>query len=141
MGWKDQLTTGTDVGRSALEAALAPGEQLAGTLLATRRSGLSVRTLALGVTADRLILAPVSEKHQGEVTSIDRADIVHSSTKGLGMDWRKLAGSNVAKLTIESRTHGEIKLSLLGDDLPERLVKGGPSSGIRALQEFLSGAG
>ena len=52
-----------------------------------------------------------------------------------------MAGDNVAKVVIQSPTHGEIKLSVLGDDLAERAVTGGPSPGVAAVREFLATIG
>ncbi len=141
MGLKDSFSTGDGAARDALEGALRPGEQLLGGLLATRRSGLAIRTLAVGVTADRILLVPTSRKHADEVVSLERSDIASATTKGLGTDWRTLAGDNVARLTIESRTQGTVKLSLVGDDLAGVAVAGGPSSGIVALREFLAPLG
>ncbi len=87
---------------------------------------------------DRIILAPTSAKDGLPTISNDRSDITGSSVKHMGLGVRLLSDANASRVTIQSRTQGEIKLTLILDDIGERLVKGGPSSGVAAFEDFLS---
>lgn len=141
MGLKDMFGSEKKTLQPVLEPALRPGEELAGMLMATRRVGLTPKTFALGVTKDRLILAPTSAKDGDETLSIEKSDISSSSAKHMGLGLRLLSDANVSKVTIQSRTYGELKLSLILDDIGERVARGGPPPGLAALNEFLADAG
>jgi hypothetical protein len=140
MGLKDLFGNEKQTLQPVLERALQPGEELVGMLMATRRSGLTPKTLALGVTKDRIILVPTSAKDGTEIMSMDRADITGSSAKHMGLALRALSDANVSRVTIQSRTYGEVKLSLILDDLGERFARGGPPPGLAALNDFLASA-
>lgn len=141
MGMKDLFGNEEKTLRPVLEPALQPGEQLEGMLMATQRSGLTPKTFALGITKDRLILAPTSAKDGTEIVSLERADITDSSVKHMGLGLRLLSDANASRVTIKSRTRGEIKLTLVLDDIAERVTRGGPPPGVAALETFLASAG
>ena len=44
---------------------------------------------------------------------MDRADITGSSAKHMGLALRALSDANVSRVTIQSRTYGEVRLSLI----------------------------
>jgi hypothetical protein len=142
MGLKDLFDRpgkgGDTLLRTALEPTLQPGEELVGMLMATRRSGMKPQTYALGVTGDRIILAPTSAKDGLPTLSLARSDITGSSVKHMGLGVRLLSDANASRVTIQSRTQGEVKLTLILDDIAERVVKGGPPPGVAALENFLS---
>lgn len=103
-GIKDLFGNEKKTLQPVLEAALQPGEELVGMLMATQRSGMTPKTYALGVTKDRIILAPTTPKDGTEVMSIDRADIVGSSAKHMNLALRAITDANVSRVTITSRT-------------------------------------
>lgn len=138
MGLLDKLSTGGKTATKALQPALDPGEELLGTLMVTRSSGMVPQLMAVGVTPERLILAPIGKKDKGPM-AFSRADITGKSASGPGANIDKIGGSTAAKVTLETRTHGPVSFTVADDDLVLRMARGGGTSkGILALREFLA---
>ncbi len=104
--------------RPALEGALEPGETLEGVCAAAQQSTLRGRSLALGVTDRRLLLAPQDRRGRptGEVVSIRPDEITSAKAGGAGGGWASvgLAIMDSAAVTLELRTADEkYKLNLM----------------------------
>lgn len=100
MGLLDKFAGGGDVLGQALQPVLWPDERLVGSIMATRCAGLLPQTVAVGVTDGRILVASVGGKKGADVLSIERSDISGSSAQAMGLNWQRLAGSNVAKVTM-----------------------------------------
>jgi hypothetical protein len=85
--------------RPHLEGALEPGETLEGICAAAQQSAFKGRSLALGVTDRRLLLAPLDRRGRpaGEVIAIRPEEIADAKAEGAGGGW-----ANVAPAVMES---------------------------------------
>ena len=102
----------------ALEGALEPGETLEGICAAAQQSTFKGRSLALGVTDRRLLLAPQDRRGgpTGEVISIGPEEITSAKAAGAGGGWASIGPAilDSAAVTLELRTDREkYKLNLM----------------------------
>jgi len=91
-----------------LEDALEPGEILEGICAAAQQSAFKGRSLALGVTDRRLLLAPQDRRGRpsGEVTAILPEEITSAKAGGAGGGWASVGPAilDSAAVTLELRT-------------------------------------
>jgi hypothetical protein len=124
-----------------LESALDSGETLAGVCAATQQSAFKGRSVAVGVTDRRLLLAPLDRRGRpnGEVISIRPEEITGAKAQGAGGGWASVGTAvlDAAAVTIQLRTvNGDkYKLSLMrGTGIFGKLGGGeGQEAGIDAL--------
>jgi hypothetical protein len=128
-----------------LEPLLAAGESLEGVVAATRRSTFSGGMVAIGVTNRRLIVQPLTRKHEpgGVAESVTAEDVASMWGGVAGSEWwsaeQPVTG---AALTIRlRRTDGrKMVLDLMrgGDGLLGRLGGGeAQEQGVAALAEWM----
>jgi hypothetical protein len=124
--------------QQALATAIQPGEELLNAANAMRQSGIAMRSVAVGVTADRIVVVPIPAK-LGKTLSFTRDDITGSSVSGLDGPRSLLSGNVIASVTLETRSEGKVKLTFLGSG-PELKGASGPTRDTAvALQNFLAG--
>jgi hypothetical protein len=104
--------------RPALEEALEPGETLEGICAAAQQSAFRGRSLALGITDRRLLLAPLDRRGRptAEVISIRPDEITSAKAGGAGGGWASVGPAilDAAAVTLELRTESEKhKLNLM----------------------------
>ncbi len=104
--------------RPALEGALESGETLEGVCAAVQQSTFKGRSLALGVTDRRLLLALQDRRGRptGEVISIRPDEITSAKAGGAGGGWASVGPAimDAAAVTLELRTADEkYKLNLM----------------------------
>src|SRR5436190_21981259 len=79
--------------RPHLEGALESGESLEGICAATQQSTFKGRSIALGITDRRLMLAPLDRRGRpdGEIVSITPQDVADAEAGGAGGGWANVA--------------------------------------------------
>lgn len=133
--------------RPVLDAALAPGEVLEGVLAVNhRQSAFKGRLLAIGVTATRLLVQPVSRKGEadGPVQPIRRDEVAEVKVAGAGGGWLTVSAAiaDHSALSLDLKTmdgtrwrlmmmHGEGILGGLGGGESQR-------QGVDALARWLA---
>jgi hypothetical protein len=131
----------SSVVRPSLESALEAGEALEGICAAAQQSTFKGRSLGLGITDRRLLLAPQDRRGRptGEVISIRPEEITDASAGGAGGGWASIGPAimDSAAVTLELRTaDGEkYKLNLMrGAGIFGKLGGGdAPHEGVEAL--------
>ncbi len=103
--------------RPSLEGALESGETLEGICAgAQQQSAFKGRSLALGITDRRLLLAPQDRRGRptGEVISIFPEEITDAKARGAGGGWAAIGPAimDSAAITLELRTAGSEKYKL-----------------------------
>jgi hypothetical protein len=127
--------------RPHLESALQSGETLEGVCAAVQQSAFKGRSLALGVTDRRLLVAPLDRRGRpsGEVISILPEEIASAKAEGAGGGWASVGPAilDSAALTLQLRTTGgdKYKLNLMrGTGILGKLGGGeGQREGMDAL--------
>jgi hypothetical protein len=105
--------------RPHLEEALDPGESLEGICAGAQQSTFKGRSVALGVTDRRLLLAPLDRRGrpEGDLISIRPEDIESAKAGGAGGGWVNVAPAilDSAAVTLQLKTtSGEkYKLSMM----------------------------
>jgi hypothetical protein len=105
--------------RPRLEEALDPGEALEGVCAAAQQSTFKGRSIALGITDRRLLLAPLDRRGRpaGEIISIRAEDIESAKARGAGAGWVDVAPAilDSAAVTLQLKTTGgeKYKLSMM----------------------------
>jgi hypothetical protein len=131
----------TSLMRPHLEGALEPGESLEGICAAAQQSTFKGRSIALGVTDRRLLLALLDRRGrpEGEIISIRPEDIVSAKAGGAGGGWANVAPAimDSAAETLQLKTAGgdKYKLNMMrGAGVFGKLGGGEPQrEGIEAL--------
>src|SRR5215211_6425015 len=79
--------------RPHLEGALEPDESLEGICAATQQSTFKGRSVALGVTDRRLLLAPLDRRARpaGDIISIRPEEVADAKAGGAGGGWANVA--------------------------------------------------
>lgn len=102
--------------RPHLEGALDPGETLAGVCAAAQQSTFRGRSIALGVTDRRLLLAPLDRRGRpaGEIVSIRPEEVAQAKAGGAGGGWMNVAPAilDSAAVMLELKTTGGEKYKL-----------------------------
>jgi hypothetical protein len=105
--------------RPSLDGALESGETLEGICAATQQSTFKGRSLALGITDRRLLLAPLDRRGRptDEVISIRPEDITDAKAQGAGGGWASVGpavlDSAAVTLQLKTANGGKYKLSLM----------------------------
>jgi len=131
----------SSVVRPHLENTLDPGETLAGVCAATQQSAFKGRSVAVGVTDRRLLLAPLDRRGRpnGDVISIRPEEITGAQAQGAGGGWASVGPAvlDSAAVTIQLKTANgdKYKLSLMrGTGIFGKLGGDeGQQAGIKAL--------
>jgi hypothetical protein len=132
--------------RPRLEAALESGETLQGICAAAQQSAFKGRSLALGVTDRRLLLAPLDRggRPAGEVISIQPEEIASAKAEGAGGGWANVGPAimDSAAVTLKLKTSGgeKYKLNMMRGTGIFGKLGGGESQrqGIEALGRWFS---
>ena len=127
--------------RPHLETALESGETLEGICAAAQQSAFKGRSLAIGVTDRRLLLAPQDRRGRptGELISIHPAAIAEARAGGAGGGWASVGPAimDSAAITLQLRTTDgqKYKLNLMRGAGVLGKLGGGESQrkGIEAL--------
>jgi hypothetical protein len=131
--------------RPHLEGVLESGEALEGVCAAVQQSAFKGRSLAIGVTDRRLLLAPLDRRGRpsGEVISILPEEIASAKAEGAGGGWASVGPAilDSAAVTLQLRTTGgdKYKLSLMrGTGILGKPGGGeGQREGLEALGRWL----
>lgn len=132
--------------RPVAEAALQPGEQLQGFLIATQSGIFRGGMRALVITDGRLVVQPVNRKFEatGQTISIKPDEIADLRATGLGGGWYNTAISIAEwagiELTIRTTEGKKIKLSMMrGEGGLIGKLGGGESQrlGVEALHDWV----
>ena len=132
--------------RPHLEGELEPGESLEGICAAVQQSTFKGRSLALGVTDSRLLLAPVDRRGRpsGDVIAIRPEEIGSAQAEGAGGGWANVAPAimDSAAITLRLKTIGgeKYKLSMMRGTGIFGKLGGGESQreGLEALGRWFS---
>jgi hypothetical protein len=127
--------------RPHLEGSLESGETLEGVCAAAQQSAFKGRSLAVGVTDRRLLLAPLDRRGgpTGELISILPEQIASAKAGGAGGGWANVApaimDSAAVTLQLKTTTGDKYKLNLMrGTGIFGKLGGGeGQREGIQAL--------
>jgi hypothetical protein len=102
--------------RPHLEEALDPGESLEGICAGAQQSTFKGRSVALGVTDRRLLLAPLDRRGRpaGDIVSIRPEEIESAKAGGAGGGWVNVAPAilDSAAVTLQLKTTGGEKQKL-----------------------------
>ncbi len=114
--------------RAALEPTLAAGEELRGACVASQVGLFKGRQVAIGVTADRLIVQGMNRKFEpdGAPTSLAPEQIAQASAEGAGGGWPDIGAAIMdrAAVTLKLRT-------TTGERLKLTMMRGtGPLGGL-----------
>jgi hypothetical protein len=131
--------------RPHLEGALDAGEMLEGICAATQQSTFKGRSLAIGVTDRRILLAPMDRRGRPtqEVISLLPEQIASAKARGAGGGWASVvpAVMDSAAVTLQLETTGgeRYKLNLMrGTGIFGKLGGGeAQQAGIDALGRWL----
>jgi len=130
--------------RPHLEGALESGESLEGICAATQQSTFKGRSIALGITDRRLMLAPLDRRGRpdGEIVSITPEDVADAEAGGAGGGWANVVTAilDSAAVTLQLKTTGGEKYKLnmmLGSGIFGKFGGGeSQSEGIEALSAW-----
>ena len=132
--------------RPHLEGALESGETLEGICAAAQQSALRGRSVALGVTDRRLLLASLDRRGRpdGEVISIRPEEVASAKAGGAGGGWANVAPAimDSAAVTLQLKTTAgeKYKLNIMRGTGVFRKLGGGESqrAGLEALSRWFS---
>jgi len=105
--------------RPHLEGALDSGETLEGVCAATQQSAFKGRSLAIGVTDRRLLLAPLDRRGRptDEMITILPEEIASAKARGAGGGWASVVPavmeSAAVTLQLKTKTGEKYKLHLM----------------------------
>jgi hypothetical protein len=127
--------------RPVLEPALRPGEELQGVLVASQQSALRGRMVGIGVTADRLLIQPLTRKFEPseKAISLTPDQIADAKATGAGDEWFNVTAAVMdgSAVTLRLKTTDGEKLKLMmmrGEGVLGRLGGGETQrQGIEAL--------
>ncbi len=142
MGWiQDKAGQADEIYQALMLPLLVPNEQLLGVFQATQRSAFSGKIFVIGVTPDRLVMAPVDRKWQlkGQPISVRREDIVKSSVDGFGGGLAHFMTSEWGDIRFDTASD-TYKLMILGGGMDQMLTGAGQLNGKTRFLEFLASA-
>lgn len=103
--------------RAALAPSLQPGEELQGACVASQVGIFRGRQVAIGVTADRLLVQGMNRKFEpdGEPISLAPEQIADADAEGAGGGWVQVGAAimDKAAVTLKLRTTDGEKLKLM----------------------------
>jgi hypothetical protein len=131
--------------RPALEGLLEGGEELRGICAASQQSTFKGRSVALGVTEQRLIVQPLDRRGNpdGEPISLPPERIASAKAGGAGGGWLSVGNvildQSAIKLELRTTDGEKLKLMLMhgGEGILGKVAGGeGQAEGIAALAEW-----
>ncbi len=135
--------------RAALEPSLEAGETLRGVCVVTKVGVFKGGQVALGVTAERLLIQGINRKFEPDGTplSLPPERLASAKSEGAGGDWWSLSAAIMdgAAVTLRLRTtDGEkLKLMMMRASGPFAKLGGGEDQrqGLEALGAWFAAAG